>query len=131
MVINMKKLMVLAWVVSLTCLNIFGENDLKKIILSPEMDALLNRHCYECHDEDVQKGEFQLDHYEDLNHGERLKVLNKIEEQTYLNQMPPKKKEPLSEEEKNSLLNWVTQSFDSFQEKSEFREKFLEPILSI
>ena len=127
MVINMKKLMVLAWVVSLTCLNIFGENDLKKIILSPEMDALLNRHCYECHDEDVQKGEFQLDHYEDLNHGERLKFLNKIEEQIYLNQMPPKKKKPLSEKEKNSLLNWVTQSFDLFQEKSEFREKLLEP----
>ena len=95
--------------------------------ISPEVDAILERYCYSCHDDDVQKGDVDLFTFTELAADARLELLNQIEEQIYLSQMPPKEKKQPTEAEKERLLAWVSQSFASLRTKSEFREKLHEP----
>ncbi len=95
--------------------------------ISPEVDAILESYCYSCHDDDVQKGDVDLFTFTELDADARLELLNRIEEQIYLSQMPPKEKKQPTAAEKERLLAWVSQSFASLRSKSEFREKLHEP----
>lgn len=95
--------------------------------LNAKIDALLSKHCYDCHDEDIQKGDVRLDNLTELSEAARFEMLNRIEEQVFISHMPPKKKKQPSEAEKTVLFDWITSSYDNMQTKSEFREKLLEP----
>ena len=95
--------------------------------LSPEIDTILETHCYDCHDDDTNKGEVNLYELSELEPEGMLELLNRIEEQVYLSQMPPKKKKQLTVAEKNQLLAWISQSFATLGAKSEFSEKLHEP----
>ena len=69
---------------------------------------ILENYCYSCHDEWEQKGDLQLDQLGKLPLDGRLDVFNKIQEQVYLGQMPPKKKKKQpTEAERAELLEWV------------------------
>ena len=61
--------------------------------ISPDVDAIFDLYCYNCHDDLVQKGELDLIALPELDQDARLELLNRIEEQVYLSQMPPKNKE--------------------------------------
>ncbi|MCM8532647.1 MAG: DUF1595 domain-containing protein, partial [Lentisphaeraceae bacterium] len=72
-----------------------------------EIVPLLEKFCYKCHDEDVQKGDFRIDQYKDArqilpNRKHWLKVLEQLETQ----EMPTKKPLP-SPEEYEKLTHWV------------------------
>ncbi|MCM8538500.1 MAG: DUF1592 domain-containing protein [Lentisphaeraceae bacterium] len=72
-----------------------------------EIVPLLEKYCYKCHDEDVQKGDFRIDTYKDAkqilpNRKHWLKVLEQLETQ----EMPTKKPLP-SQEEYEKLTHWV------------------------
>lgn len=95
--------------------------------ISPEVDAILVSYCYDCHDDFVQKGDVNLDELSELAPDAMLELLNRIKEQVYLSRMPPAKKRHPTTEEKEQLLAWISQSFDSLGAKSEFREKLHEP----
>ena len=60
--------------------------------LNTKIDALLSKHCYDCHDEDRQKGDVRLDNLTELSEAARFEMLNRIEEQVFISHMPPKKK---------------------------------------
>ena len=55
-------------------------------------EDLLENYCYSCHDEWEQKGGLQLDELGQMPQESRLDVLNRVQEQLYLGQMPPKNK---------------------------------------
>ena len=95
--------------------------------ISPDVDAIFDLYCYNCHDDLVQKGEVDLIALPELDQDARLELLNRIEEQVYLSQMPPKNKEQPTATEKEQLLAWVSESFAALDAKSEFREKLHEP----
>lgn len=95
--------------------------------ISPEVDAILDRHCYGCHDDLVQKGGVDLFALPELSPDARLELLNRIEEQVYLSQMPPKDEEQPTAAEIEQLLAWVSESFTTLGAKSEFRDKLHEP----
>ena len=65
-----------------------------------EAEELLENYCYSCHDEWEQKGGLQLDELGQMPQESRLDVLNRVQEQLYLGQMPPKnkKKQPTEAE---------------------------------
>lgn len=70
-------------------------------------EALLENYCYSCHDEWEQKGNLQLDVLDTLPLESRLGVLNKVQEQLYFGQMPPKKKKQPTVAERSEMLAWV------------------------
>ena len=74
-----------------------------------ELTAVLDTHCFSCHDGDSAKGDIRLDNLAGLPLADRLALLNKMHEQLYLGKMPPKKRKELkltnySRQSKNQML---------------------------
>ena len=75
----------------------------------PEATELLGNYCYSCHDEWEQKGDLRLDQLDELTLEERLDLLNRVQEQLFIKEMPPKKKEKQpTEGERADLLAWIS-----------------------
>ncbi|MFT7303267.1 MAG: hypothetical protein ACI8UZ_002108 [Akkermansiaceae bacterium] len=73
-----------------------------------KVEGLLENYCYSCHDEWEQKGNIQLDELSALSVDAGMDLFNKIQEQLYFGQMPPKKKKKQpSDAERAELLKWV------------------------
>jgi hypothetical protein len=73
-----------------------------------DADHLLDRYCYSCHDDETQKGDVQLDNLSDLKLGDRLDLLNRVQEQLYIGEMPPKKKKQPTDGDHDQLMVWLT-----------------------
>jgi len=70
---------------------------------------LIESYCYSCHDEWEQKGDLRFDKLESLKLEARLDILNAMQEQLYVEEMPPKKaKKKPSEEEREAMLEWLS-----------------------
>ncbi|MFT4688679.1 MAG: hypothetical protein ACI9OD_000877 [Limisphaerales bacterium] len=80
------------------------------VVTIPEgVTAVLDRYCLSCHDIDSEKGDIRIDNLTDVPLGGRLALLNKMHEQLYLGEMPPKKKKAQpSEVERQRLIDWVS-----------------------
>jgi hypothetical protein len=75
---------------------------------TPEPAAILEKRCYDCHDSDTHKGNLDLTAlkptFTDLDaFAKWVKVYDRIE----AGEMPPKKKEQPSAEEKTALMSWL------------------------
>ena len=70
-------------------------------------EALLDRYCYNCHDEDSQKGDTRLDDLAGLDTGKRLDLLNRMQEQLYFKRMPPQDKRQPDDAERKAILAFV------------------------
>ena len=89
--------------------------------LIPEfMKSYLNEYCYKCHDEDVQKGDRQLDlltlnFKDDINRNLWQDVLDQLN----LGEMPPRKKnnKTPSEKENKKVIKWITDQLKDYQIK--------------
>ena len=76
---------------------------------SDKVQELMMNYCFDCHDGDSKKGDIQLDNLESLVPEDRLDLLNKVQEQLYFKEMPPKKKKVQpSAKDRQSLLDWVS-----------------------
>jgi hypothetical protein len=77
--------------------------------IDPAALGVLDSQCLSCHDEDTSKGDIRLDQLDSLDLAARLDLLNKMLEQTFLGQMPPKdKKTQPSESERQLLVDWIS-----------------------
>ena len=85
----------------------------EKLKISSQAGALLNKFCIDCHESDNVKGGMRLDNLSEIPLKARMEVLNKVEEQLFSLNMPPKKKKQPSEEERINLLNWVAQELNT------------------
>ena len=90
------------------------------------VDSVLQKFCVDCHDADIQKGNFRLDNLHSLNHNMMLDILNNIQEQVYLNQMPPEKKKQPSKTERDTVVKWISQELKKHN-ASRFSEKLKKP----
>ncbi len=76
--------------------------------VSEKVEAILDKRCYFCHDEDEQKGDIRLDNLHELDIPKRLDLFNRMQEQVYFRHMPPKKKKQPTEEERKALLTYLS-----------------------
>ena len=60
--------------------------------VSPKVAELLKSYCFSCHDAKSSNGDIRLDNLEDLALKARLDLLNKVQEQIFIREMPPRKK---------------------------------------
>ena len=77
--------------------------------VSPKAGALLEAYCMDCHGEDSQKGDVRLDSLGGMASEARLDLLNRVQEQLFLKEMPPRKKEQPSDEDRESIIVWVSE----------------------
>jgi hypothetical protein len=79
--------------------------------------TILKKFCYDCHDEDVQKGKFRLDHLnKDIAGGVDAERWRLVLDQLNLDEMPPKKKKQPTADERMQLINYITKSLKSAAE---------------
>ncbi|MBA4188750.1 MAG: hypothetical protein C0467_12195 [Planctomycetaceae bacterium] len=87
---------------------------------------LLEKHCFSCHDADEKKGEVRLDNLESLTLDARLDLLNRVQEQIYTGEMPPKNKKQPTEDERNLLMEWITKDLQKHN-ASKLEDKLRKP----
>ena len=88
----------------------YGEKDFK--IPSNAMEILGN-YCTDCHEDGTEKGDIRLDNLDELPLQARLDLMNRALEQVYLKQMPPKKKDQPTKEEREELGSWIWEVLNS------------------
>ena len=77
----------------------------EKLVVPVQVEDLMANYCFDCHDEDSQKGDIRLDNLFELKLPKRLDLLNRMQEQAFFRHMPPKKKKTQpSEAERKSLV---------------------------
>ena len=103
--------MILRFLIFLICIAAANADE---ISISPDVQSSLKKFCFDCHDEDVQKGEVQLDNLHSLKLSSRLSLLNKIQEQIHFGEMPPKKKKQPTEDQRKELLTWVSKELEKY-----------------
>ena len=75
--------------------------------VDPAAAEVLESHCFSCHEEGTEKGDIRLDNLGELTLSARLDLMNRVQEQVYLKQMPPKKKTQPSDQEREQLVSWL------------------------
>ncbi|MEC9043464.1 MAG: DUF1592 domain-containing protein, partial [Verrucomicrobiota bacterium] len=79
------------------------------IAIPNKVQGLMENYCFDCHDGDSRKGDIQLDNIKNLTLQNRLDLLNKVQEQIYIKEMPPRKKKVQPNEiERQQLLDWLS-----------------------
>ena len=100
----MKYLIIIA---ALFCLSA-GAEDVSKLEFTKNIVPILDKYCYKCHDDDVQKGDLNM--IKALNMPDTIaknhKLWEKVIEQVHTGEMPPKKPF-MPPVESNRLLDWL------------------------
>ena len=102
----MSRINLCAVVFACTNVGVYAETDVE-FAISKNAATVLETHCLDCHDADTQKGEVRLDALDGIALEARLDLLNRVQEQLFLKEMPPKKKSQPSEAERTALVDWV------------------------
>lgn len=76
--------------------------------LTPQASDLLENYCTDCHEDGTAKGDIRLDNLNTLSLEARLDLLNKMQEQLHFQEMPPKKKDQPSANERAELIAWIS-----------------------
>jgi hypothetical protein len=71
--------------------------------------ALLEKYCIDCHEDGTEKGDVRLDNLAELSLDARLDLMNRMREKVYFEEMPPKKKDQPSLEERSQLESWLAE----------------------
>jgi mono/diheme cytochrome c family protein len=79
-----------------------------QLAIPPAVQNLFSSYCLTCHDADAMKGKVQLDNLSQLSVDARLELLNRVQEQVYSGEMPPKKADQPASPQRDVLVDWVT-----------------------
>ena len=77
--------------------------------VAPQASALIENYCVSCHEDGTTKGDVRLDNLASLPLEARLDLLNRMAEQIFIGEMPPKKKKQPTEAERSLLTEWIGQ----------------------
>src|SRR5687768_14928268 len=73
-----------------------------------EIQPILQKHCYDCHDADVAKADLNLAHFDTLEKiHEAQETWQTILERVYAFEMPPPGKKDLSFDNQRKLVDWL------------------------
>lgn len=78
-----------------------------EMVIPPKVAEIMQYYCAECHDGADQEGDVRLDNMHRIPLNAQLSLLNRVQEQIYFKQMPPKKEAQPEPEEKEALLTWL------------------------
>ena len=88
-----------------------------------KMEDLMANYCFDCHDGESKKGEVRLDNLATLALKDRLDLLNQVQEQIFIKEMPPRKRKAKpNDSEREQLYDWMTAELRKHK-ASRFEEK--------
>ncbi|MEO2019834.1 MAG: DUF1588 domain-containing protein [Fuerstiella sp.] len=73
-----------------------------------EVQSLINNRCIDCHGEDASEGDLRLDNISSMEKDAQLELMNKVQEQIFLGQMPPEDQEQPTDAERRRLIDWLS-----------------------
>jgi hypothetical protein len=77
-------------------------------VYQKEIQPILKKHCYDCHDADVAKGDLNLAHFDTLEKiHEAQDTWQTILERVYAFEMPPPGKKDLPFDKQRQLVDWL------------------------
>ena len=106
-----RQLLISSWAVAALTTWLAAAND-PTFRVQPVLPAL-EKHCFSCHDAVGKKGDVRLDNLESLTLDARLDLLNRVQEQIFIGEMPPKKKKQPAEAERNLLVEWLSKELQA------------------
>lgn len=77
--------------------------------VDPKIANILSSYCTDCHEEGTEKGKLRLDQLEALPLDSLLEVMNRMHERVHFGEMPPKKEDQPTEDERKQLENWLAE----------------------
>ena len=96
-------------------------------VFPDKMEDMMANYCFDCHDDETKKGEVRLDNLTTLALKDRLNLLNRVQEQIFIKEMPPRKKKAQpSDSEREQLYEWMTAELRKHK-ASRFEEKLRYP----
>lgn len=73
------------------------------------VDGFLGNYCLSCHDSDSEEGDIRLDNLTELSLDGWIDVMNKMQEQLYVEEMPPKEEtDKPSETDREIMVSWIS-----------------------
>ncbi|WP_282134039.1 DUF1592 domain-containing protein [Seonamhaeicola maritimus] len=84
------------------------------LVFADTIHPIMDNNCFECHNDNKQKGDLRLDNVGwKFTNVEEVKKWKSVYTEIEEGNMPPEEKEPLTEAQRNSILNWITESLDA------------------
>ncbi len=81
-----------------------------------DMITVLEDYCQSCHEDGMAKGGVRLDNLGELTLDARLDLMNRMQEQVFLKQMPPpKEEEQPTPEQRSDLSAWLAEELHTHQ----------------
>jgi cytochrome c553 len=77
-----------------------------------DVNAVFASYCVTCHGEKKQSGKVRLDTIAGLGDRERLALLNKVQKQVHLEEMPPEGEKQSTKAERKLLADWIGSELD-------------------
>ena len=96
-------------------------------VVPAKVQKLLNKYCTDCHGAKKKKGDIRLHNIADLSKDFQSNLLNKIEQEIFLENMPPDDEDQPTDEERQQLFTWLNSQYQRLEEKSKFRDKLRTP----
>lgn len=78
------------------------------LVVPKDVQSFISNRCIDCHGEDGGEGDVRLDNLSSLENDARLELMNKVQEQLFLEQMPPEDEEQPTAVERARLTDWVS-----------------------
>jgi mono/diheme cytochrome c family protein len=69
---------------------------------------VLKKNCVTCHGEDTEEANVRLDDLDSLSLNAQLDLLNRVQEQLFLGNMPPQEAKQPAEAKREQLANWIS-----------------------
>ena len=92
-------------------------------VFQEEIRPILSTRCFECHNENKQKGDLRLDTLDwDITTIHGAKIWDDILFEVSERNMPPKEKEPLTTEQREAIILWIKNAF-KYKETNQSNEK--------
>ncbi|MCA9178885.1 MAG: DUF1592 domain-containing protein, partial [Planctomycetales bacterium] len=91
-----------------------------------DVATILAQRCADCHGADLAEGDVRLDAIAALGLDARLDLLNRVQEQLFLQRMPPEDEEQPTAAERVSLESWVSQELHKYN-AAKFEKKLQKP----
>lgn len=98
----------------------------EKFVVPQDIATVLTKCCTDCHGAESVEGEVRLDEIASLDQDARLDLLNKVQEQLYLGQMPPRDAQQPSAVERSQLAAWAARELHRFK-ASKLEKKLQKP----
>lgn len=83
-------------------------------VFADTIHPIMDKNCFECHNANKQKGDIRLDNVSwKMVNAKNVKKWKNVFTEISEGNMPPEEEDPLTDSERNSILNWITRSLDS------------------